>query len=310
VGIDLQREALPVRRPEYLEVARQVPKPPGSAIQLQGIYMFAELDLPPTVDPTLTKLLDEVLGPYDGPVGVTLTIPQPIKGNAETITAFVTGLSPRGTAIQLSAPMSPSIRALEDYRLEVFGPLVDPDTVQSDRSRIWQLTIPLPVPGDPIETFWLLGNRRRAFLGNTLLYTELRWHPGLEEEDEHVRFGGLEHPHGVAELRALDEAIHLLRQGLPRVWEGQAPNSRNEYVNDYVTAMLAVVMAEEIPLSRVTWKQMDDHLGLTEDGGYYRRKLAVESKPEITKPEVRALAEMKRGAEFSKGSPGDTRKKS
>jgi len=71
---------------------------------------------------------------------------------------------------------------------------------------------------------------------------------------------------------------------------GRKADPRSENVRELAEAMRAVAKQEEIPLERVTWAAMAQEMVLDEDTIYYRRKLAVESVPEITKAEVIAAA--------------------
>lgn len=132
----------------------------------------------------------------------------------------------------ISVPTHP-LAQLNGYRVEFFGAFF-PSGIEMDHGRVWEIALPEEI--DPVRTLqtespdrWRQGAcfrtwRQRAYLAHSDLYTELRWPHEVEgtRREPYVRFGGLEHPHGQRELKALNRAIELLRR-IPRKWAGGRP---------------------------------------------------------------------------------------
>lgn len=266
-------------------------------LELHQMLMLSILHLPPGFDPQLAKLIQKRVGyPSAEPRVIWVETQTPIDGTIPTTRVRVELPAMFESAQFCNAPTE-ALADLDGYRLELLGLHVPPgERTPEEAARLW--TISLHMKTGDLLTVDFVAYQRRIFLGNSDVYAELLWEPGTNKQEDHIRVGGLEHPHGVGDLRKIEEGVGILKD-IPRVWEGPTPGSRAEYVSDFARAMIAVTQQEGIPFRRVTWRQIAEEMGLSQDGVTYRRNRAVESNPEITKDEI------VRFAEFSTGSSGD-----
>lgn len=173
-----------------------------ASTELQEVLALALLDVPPGIDPTLYRNLTWLLEIPDSPPLFGFGTPQPIDRTATTTVLRVEG-HPKlsGTISHETAPFA----HLHGYRLEVVGLLIAPGV---EAERVWD--IELPKVGPIRLQAWL----QRAYIGESDLYVELRWHPGV---DEAIRSGGSSWPGTSKQRIATGRAIPLLRR-IPHDW--------------------------------------------------------------------------------------------